>query len=30
MNNGMGYIAFSFQLPFIMLINGEAFEGTFE
>ena len=26
----MGHIAFSFQLPFIMLINGEAFEGTYE
>jgi len=26
----MGHIAFSFQLPFIMLINGETFEGTYE
>ena len=26
----MRHVAFSFQLPFIMLINGETFEGTYE
>ena len=26
----MGYVAFSFQLPFIMPINGETFEGTYD
>ena len=26
----MGHIVFSFQLPFIMLFNGEAFEGTYD